>query len=289
MSKFQRLFQLTFETRDGDKVVLTNPFTMQFNIVRHNLSSASNANIKIYNLGLANRERIFFNAITTPEKFLHVELRAGYEGMMPIIFSGDILDAQSYRGEGSPNFITEINAYDGGFDLAHADTNRGEAAGTLRVSAIRNLCKDLTQCKIGAIGNFPGSYARQRVFAGATKQLLEDETGGNFFIDNQRVYCLKDNEYVEGEVLVISSETGLLGSPTRCEMIVTAEMLFEPRLKIGQVVDLVSRDYPSLNQLYKVIGIQHSGTISDAVGGKCKTTVRMLYGIQNLTPVESES
>jgi len=72
-------------------------------------------------------------------------------------------------------------------------------------------------------------------------------------------------------------------------MIVTAEMLFEPRLKIGQVVELVSRDYPSLNQLYKVIGIQHSGTISDAVGGKCKTTVRMLYGIQNLTLVESES
>ena len=55
-------------------------------------------------------------------------------------------------------------------------------------------------------------------------------------------------------------------------------MLFEPRLKIGQLVEIISRDNPVLNQIYKVVGLTHIGTISDAVGGKCKTYIRMLYG-----------
>lgn len=278
MSKFQRKFQLTVKDENDQAIVITNPLTMTFNIVRHDLSSASAANIKVYNLGLQNRNRILKYYEIMAYKKMTVELRAGYEGMMPVIFKGDVLEARSYRMEGSVNFMTEIEAQDGGYDIAHSDSNFGVAAGSLRRDAIIRMAKDFKNCKVGAIGNFPGTYARQRVFAGKTSQHVIDETGGNFFIDNNHVYCLKNDEAIEGEVLVVISETGLLGSPMVCERYLQAEMLFEPRLKIGQLVEIISRDNPVLNQIYKVVGLTHIGTISDAVGGKCKTHIRMLYG-----------
>lgn len=286
MSKFQRQFQLTVETKDGALEILGNPFTLHFNVVRHDLSSANTANFKILNLGLQDRERIFKNTFTDPEAYLRVQLRAGYEGMMPIIFRGNILDARSYRLPGSVDFITEIDAYDGGWDLAHGDSNFTMDPGTLRIDAIKWMAKDLKHCKLGAIGNFPGKYSRQRVFCGPTRQLIHDETGGNFYIDNEHIYCIKNDEAIEGDVLLISSETGLLGSPTRSELFVIADILFEPRIKVGQIVELASKDYPSLNQAYKVIGVQHSGTISDAVGGRCQTQIRMLYGQQSFKIVK---
>jgi len=291
MSKFQRQYRIEATTKDGEKIVITNPFTLNFVIVRHQLSSAANATLKIYNLGLETRMKLLKNAWEkNSDYYFPIRLYAGYEGMMPLVLRGAIYpEARSYRAEGSPDFMTEVEVYDGGFDMAHGDSNFSVSAGTLRVEAIKRLCKDFPNLKIGAIGNFPGAYARQRVFAGKTKQLIMEETGGNFFIDNEHVYCLKDNEAIEGEVLVISSETGLLGSPSRTKGLVIAEMLFEPRLKVGQVVELVSKDYPSLNQLYKVIGVQHTGTISDAVGGKCKTRVTMKFGLQSFKIVRSES
>jgi len=57
-----------------------------------------------------------------------------------------------------------------------------------------------------------------------------------------------------------------------------ADILFEPRLQIGQVVELNSNFFKKLNGQYKIIGIRHSGTISDAVAGRCKTTVELCLG-----------
>lgn len=284
--KWMRKFQLTVEAKDGYQIIIANPFTIQFSIVRHNLSSSSHANIKLYNLGMPERNRIFKNVYTNPEVFQRIELKAGYDGLMPIVFKGSILEARSYRMEGAVDYITEIEAYDGGHDIAYGDSNFSVAPGTSIVAAIRLLCLDMPSVTIGAIGNFPGTYARQRVFSGKTSDLLSQETGGNWFIDNGKIYCLHDNEVISGDILTVSSDTGLLGAPNRTEQFVIADMLFEPRLRIGQGLQLDSKDYPALNQLYKVIGVQHRGTISDAKGGKCISEARMMYGEQNLTIVQ---
>jgi hypothetical protein len=57
-----------------------------------------------------------------------------------------------------------------------------------------------------------------------------------------------------------------------------AESIFEPGLKLGQMIDLKT-SFSKLSGKYKVLGVTHSGTISDAVSGKCKTTAS-LYSFQ---------
>jgi hypothetical protein len=64
------------------------------------------------------------------------------------------------------------------------------------------------------------------------------------------------------------------------------EMLFEPRLTIGQTVQLKSDTNRIFNGIYKVMGFEHSGTISDAVAGPCKTSVSLWLGTQVLETVK---
>ena len=54
-------------------------------------------------------------------------------------------------------------------------------------------------------------------------------------------------------------------------------MIFEPRLQIGQFIDIQSKTETIYNGTYKVIGIEHSGTISDSQSGTCKTKVSLNY------------
>jgi hypothetical protein len=64
-----------------------------------------------------------------------------------------------------------------------------------------------------------------------------------------------------------------LGKPYQEAGILHFSMLFEPRLKIAQAINLVSMTEPQLNGQYKVVSIKHQGTISDAVCGDAITTV----------------
>ena len=54
-------------------------------------------------------------------------------------------------------------------------------------------------------------------------------------------------------------------------------MIFEPRLQIGQFVEIESKTETIYNGTYKVVGIEHTGMISDAQSGQCKTKVRLNY------------
>lgn len=57
-------------------------------------------------------------------------------------------------------------------------------------------------------------------------------------------------------------------------------MIFEPRIVVGQVIEIQSRIAPMFNGQYKLYGLKHSGTISGAVAGDVTTEIQMLVGSQ---------
>jgi len=68
----------------------------------------------------------------------------------------------------------------------------------------------------------------------------------------------------------------LLGTPKKSQNRIIVEILFEPAITVGQQVELQSRTLPNeFNQSYKVLGIEHYGTISGAKGGKLKTVLSL--------------
>jgi len=288
MLKFGRTYTLTVQGADGEFHTFQNPLTIDFSILRNTLASASTANIKIMNLGAVTRNLIYKDRFDTLE-YRKVELHAGYGRQQSMIFSGNIKEAKSYREEGATETVTEIDAYDGGFAMVNNYASRSYAAGTPRAQVINGLVSDMGPTLApGAVSVLAGTYPRGKSIMGPTWQQLVTESGQRAFIDNGRIYVLDDDEAIVGDAFLITAETGLLGSPKRSGTFVTCEILFEPRLVIGQRVELISRFNSILSGFYKVMGIQHAGTISDAVNGKLKTIVSLWVGTKTLRLLQGQ-
>jgi hypothetical protein len=285
LKKWQRKYILQIEGTDGKTYeISSNPdlLTLEISIVRNNLASANIAHFRLYNLNRDTRDAIFKDYFT-PSDFRAITLRAGYETepVLPIIFNGNLKSVQSFREEGMVNVITEIEAYDFSFAMSNSYSSWNKKAGASKQDVVNSLANDIVQngrVNLGKISEFPGDHPRGFVAMGNTWSLLQTETEKHCYIDNGKLYCLQDTDCIAGDIAEISSDTGLLGSPRRYESYLKAEMLFEPRLNVGQQVRINSQAQKRFNGTYKITGIAHQGVISDAVSGKCKTIVSILLG-----------
>jgi hypothetical protein len=275
---------LQVQTQDGGVLTVEPPFTMEFDITRNILTSANVSSIRIYNLSKNNRNQIRKN-VNDYGDLRQITFTAGYGTNLPVVFTGNISQAWSVR-EGV-NVITQVESFDGGFAFTNGLTNEQFPSGTPQSTIIASLAGSLPGVTLGAIGNYPGVTSRGNSYSGTTTDLLRELTGGGFFIDNGKVNCLGDSECLQGEIELINSASGLLGTPVREQTILNFDMLFEPRLVIGQKIQLQSITESNFNGFYKVISIKHRGMISEAVCGDAITSVGLFYGTQALTTVPS--
>lgn len=284
--KFGRNYSLVIEVSSGKEVnntiEITPPFTIEFDVVRNILSSASAAQIRIYNLSKKNRDLIRFDYSNYGE-IRTLKLRAGYGTNLPIIFTGNITQASSVR-EGT-NFVTQIECLDGGYAFANGYTATSFPAETPQEVIIETLLSNLPGVSSGVIGSYPGSISRGNTYCGNTTDILKTLTGGGFFVDNLTGHCLGNSECLEGEIQVIDAASGLLGTPVREQTLVTFDILFEPRLIIGQKIILLSSTDANFNGEYKIISVKHRGMISESVCGEVITTASFFYGASSLNIV----
>lgn len=258
------------------------PFTIEFDITRNILSSANVCSIRIFNLKPENRNAIRKDVMDYAN-FKSVQLQAGYGTNLPIIFNGNITQCWSVR-EGN-NFITSIECFDGGFAFENAQTNLVIPKGTTTEGMLTNLIETMPNVSVGAIGSFPGSLSRAVALTGSTTDLLRELSGGAFFIDNGKAHVLGNSECIDGEMILINSQAGLLGTPVLERTALNFDMIFEPRLTVCQRVQLQSATGANFNGFYKVISLKHRGMISPAVCGDAITSVGLWYGVSALTTV----
>ena len=259
-------------------VVIPPQYTVDFSITRAALGGTQYATFKIKNLGVQIRNQIYKDPYALTE-YLAVQFQAGYVGdaSLATCFNGFILSAGSYRQ--GQDFITEIQAYDGGPAMANGFYNQVVASGATYAQAITKLAKSLPnfggQVYVGA---FNKTFPRGRSLMGNTWNVILELTDGLAYIDNGNVVALNYNEALQAPLQQIDSSSGLLGSPKRTATGIELDILFEPRLVVGQYVSLVSTTNPIYNGVYKVQGFTHRGTISPAVAGDAITTVELFVG-----------
>lgn len=274
--KFGRNYALAI-TGSFSRVLNVDPnLTIEFEVYRSTFNSANTAKVRIYNLSEAHRNEIQFNVIQAVSEYRSFLLRAGYGTNLPIIFAGNVSECYSVR-EGS-NFITTVECLDGGFAFVNGFLNAtypgSNDAPTPYTTVMRDAINNsFPHVSVGAIGSFEGGLIRDNSYSQRTIDFLDELTGSGMFVDNQKAYCLKDNEVITGQVDKINAASGLLNTPFLQQTILTFDMIFEPGLLVSQLVTLESMTAQSFNGDYKIISLRHRGTISPAVSGEAITSV----------------
>lgn len=271
----------TIGSEDGSTPLLT----VEFNVNRAVMAAAQSGTFRIKNLPVDIREVIgkdWFDCAS----YRKLVVKAGYVGTpLSTIFDGQLITVYSCREEGGVDWVTEIEGQD--MSLVIRNTFSSWTIGSKdnpvsQMDVINRLVQDVqlnaqkqnVSIGIGKIGTFAGnrySYTANDF----TWNLLQVETNRLSYIDNSKIYCLPNGQSFSGDTTVISSETGLLGTPKRHNQSISVEMIFEPSLIPGQEIFLDTNSNPKFtsqyNGVYIITGVQHAGVISSTIGGKFKT------------------
>ncbi len=321
--KSQRIFSMSVQGAQTSALGLafenvytfSTPLTLELDIHRGLWQSVSDGVFRIYNLAESTRSAIYQDFLEQSQ-LRQITLKAGYLSWtqntnvmgptlplsnnalassplatqyqsLPTIFSGNIVKAYSIR-EG-PNWVTNIEAWDGGFGVTQGNVSLTVPANATIGYIIQQLQAAMPSVLIGYVDKsfFDVSYsqARGRSLTGSPWQILSDIAGylyADLFIDLGYVYLVKKGQSIpnlNGGLQTIDSQSGLLDTPMKQGTICSFEMMFEPRLKVGQAVNLQSLETVN-NGVYTVGGISHVGTISNAVGGDLRTRVECFYSPQ---------
>jgi hypothetical protein len=236
----------------------------------------------IYNLAEQTRKQIYQDRYNL-NTYKYVILEAGYGENMSQIFVGQIRQAYSMRV--GTEWQTTIEAWDGGFGVANGSTSISFPKGAGQAQVFKQLFANMPYTDTPVIsGGLTGSYTHRGIsFMGNSWTIAKYLTpsGYHLYIDNNHPQIISYTEYVEGGIPQISSDMGLLETPRREDANLEVKILFEPRLIIGQAVSLNS-EVGIYNNQYKVVGINHSGTISEAASSDCATELNLWLGARLL-------
>lgn len=277
-NKFQCHYKLTFQFEENGDVFhaeVRDPITINFNVSKATFGDVNSASIVVYNLDAVTRECIYQDRLLlNPEKRKMVTLEAGYGDTLTLVCLGYI--QQCYSERKGTDFVTTIDVLDP--DILTQYTSVTFQAGTTFEEAYKFLVSQFPTLKQGECGQLNGTFKTPTVFEGNGFWALNELTGGHSFVDNGVINTLNDNETLQGyQAYLISSETGLLGTPKRYDALLEVNMLFEPTIRVGQLVEIQSETWSAFNGQYKVLGYTHNCTISGAVGGARTTTLQLQY------------
>lgn len=273
--KFGRQFYLTvLELKTGNSITKTIglPLTTKFSITRTWGKQAGSASIQIYNLNKDSRS--FLRRDLTDLYATHlVSFTAGYGTEVSTLFEGLLQHGFSVRQ--GVDYITTLNVSDLTDAYMNATFSNSFKAGTTVGTIVKNIAKSLEQygIKLGTISrSISGKSKRGSSLTGKAIDLLDELVGGQYFVDNGVLNVLTDDEYIDGEVLLVNSVYGLIGKPRREGQNIVVTMLLEPRAYVGQqAIIKLNNDSDDFNGTYFVRSVSHTGTISDAIGDTAYT------------------
>jgi hypothetical protein len=208
----------------------------------------------------------------------NVQFYAGYvdgpTDLLPRIFNGTLKRAFHYRQ--NANYVTEIEAYDGAISSQERHLSFEFPARTDMKTIVMTTAKQMSGVKSVTFSeNLNWVTNRGMSVMGEPWDIISQLTGNQAYIDSGNLYVIDTKDVLLGDIRKIDATNGLLETPRKGEAFVDIEMLFEPRIKPNQLIELSSKTEDRFNGVYRVTGIKHRGVISDTMGGECRTSLTM--------------
>jgi hypothetical protein len=273
MSYFIRDYNINIFSPEGDLIIITKPFSVKFSITRNTLASANNCTLEINGLGPSTRSKLFKDRFTIPE-YWQIVIAAGYD-KLETVFQGNILECYSYK-QGT-EWITKVEAYDGMHGIQNGFSAQTYSKDTDKKTIITNIIRDMPNNLKGILGTpSEGSSPRGQVIFGQSSDVLNEQTGGQYFIDNEQTHVLANDEVIGQEIIQLDSSI-LLSTPKRRDVFLDCDLLFFPEAKNGILVNLNSLAPEYIGQ-YKIVGFKHNVQISEGSAGNALTQLNVYSG-----------
>lgn len=288
--KWQRNYQIQIKTSTDKLVTITPPISVVLETDCNTKgSSLSNASVTIYNLAPETRNIVFKDKYT-PQQYWQIIIKAGYGDKLYEIFRGNIQEAYSYKEK--TEWITKLDCFDGNYQVQNGFVNETITAGTSMKDMIGRTISTMPNLISGIFGrpvtDAPASE-RGNVLVGSSYDEIQRLTGGNAFIAGETLHVLGEEEVLPGDVFFLGPDDfgvgTLLTTPKRRDTFLEVDCLFAPEITIGRIVQIESA-FPKYNGQYKVFGVKHSVTISQAQAGEARTSLSLFIGEKALQEVK---
>ncbi len=226
---------------------------IKFVVKRSDTMTPNVADIRVYNL----EEQ---TALRIRKEFTQVILEAGYEGNSGVIFKGNIKQVILGRESATDTFI-DIIAGDGDRAYNFAIVNSTLAKGSTQMDQINAAVSSMSAKGVtaGHLGETPNEkLPRGKVMYGNARNYLRDAaqtSQSSWSIQDEKVTFVKKKAYLPGERVVLTSKTGMIGTPEQTNEGVNVKCLLNPNLKIASRVEI---DNKSIQQFKINLSVPNS-------------------------------
>lgn len=254
MNRFLRSYKLIIKT-ENQTIEILPPLNIEFETEKSIESTGLNTlNLKIYNLSEAKRNQLVKDK--DRKKYIQVQLFVGYEDNIKQIFQGNVVRAYPDRNGG--NLVSILECMDGQEDAKKSFSSK---TASTKKKAVEEILKDMPNTSIGKITNQNTIYRNKVIMGNSYEELKKlvqpDEV---MFIDDEKLYIIKDTEVTDDYAPVISAETGLINIPRKEDGFVDISTIINPAIKLGGLVKLETIYVPYLSGVYKVQTLSTKGS-----------------------------
>ncbi len=239
-----------------------------FSVVRSTKEEPNTATISIYNMKEETRARL------AKEPGLQVYLSAGYESGGGLLFAGQTRKGGVGSVKQGPDWVTKLECGDGAGAYSTANASVSLAKGSSAKDVVLALVKAL-KVEPGNVeaalakGNFrqgltsyPSGYAFRGKASVGLSQVLAS-LGLQWSVQDGKLQVLRPAETTEGQALLLSPSSGLIGSPEYATPdkkggapTLRARSLLRAELRPGLRVVIRSRE---IDGAFKCLKVTHAG------------------------------
>lgn len=220
---------------EGDGLDLSG-LHITFSVSKKNAQTPNTAKIKIYNLAEETIKQI-------RKEFTRVVLQAGYESNFGVIFDGNIIHSKRGRENNTDTYL-ELIAGDGDLAYTQAIVNTTLAAGATQNDQVRVAGESMKSKGVttGHIDALPSQkLPRGKVMYGMSRDYLRKTSQSSdttWSIQDGKLQVIKNDGVLPNQAILLTSKTGLIGTPELNNEGVKARCLLNPLLRIGGKVKI---------------------------------------------------
>ena len=222
-----------------DKGLDVSQLRFRFQVRRGDIQTPNTADIRVYNLSPDTAKKI-------ENEFTRVVLQAGYQDNIGTIFDGTIKQVRQGRESQTDTYV-DITAADGDEAYNYSVTAISLAAGqTSPRSQAEIFIRDMARHNVKQ-GFLPSTLSsnplpRGKAIYGQTRDALRrlsHNTDTSWSIQDGEVVMIPNSAYIpEDSVVVVTSETGMIGLPEQAANGIKIRILINPMVRIGRIIQI---------------------------------------------------